>query len=738
MTNSKGVYQQKLQSLQQEYQRMLPIRLEEISKAWAQAVETNGGEEPLSEFYRLVHSLAGSGTTFGYTALSEAAKKMESPIREVRDGGIPFDETTQEKLFGLLNALKGAAEKPDGGGVAFSPPAPKRHKEHAAGSYDLFWLGEDASGAENIKTQLQQYGFHIQIFSNAADLITRLNSEKPKALALDFYDSHGVFVGLEKMTVMLQQVRPKLPFICICPRGDGLNVWQTAFRFGSLNCFAKPLDFQDLLDRVNDITENRKETPYRLFIIDDDEKLVDHMTTILAKTGMVIESATDSSKALEPLIQFEPDLILMDLYMPQVSGLDLSRIIRQDTRFLSVPIVYLSRETEVNKQLEALNTGADDFILKPVKYKFLYYSLSSRIKRARMLRAYLTRDSLTGLPNHSEFQKELAHYGEKAKVEGAPFVLALIDLDDFKAVNERYSHQEGDRMLKALSVLLKKRLSPFATVGRYGGEESAIIFHDMSIDRAWQILEQTREAFSNIKHHSGAGPFCATFSGGCASWPDYDDITDLTEAADRALGNAKFNGKNQILKASSLPKKAEQGSIGSPADDLIFMDEGDDFEILDTGAASDAPTVSMPVPKLPGNPEADLEKTEANKPLVVVVDDDSQILQHISTVLVEKGFAVNQADTGDQGFEIIKKQKPLLVLIDLLLFPGIHGFELCQMIRKTPGLEGTKIILMTAVYKDYRYRLEGKEAGANDFIEKPINYPVLFEKIRRLCPDVKL
>ncbi len=60
------------------------------------------------------------------------------------------------------------------------------------------------------------------------------------------------------------------------------------------------------------------------------------------------------------------------------------------------------------------------------------------------------------------------------------------------------------------------------------------------------------------------------------------------------------------------------------------------------------------------------------------------------------------------------------------------------MIRKTPGLEGTKIILMTAVYKDYRYRLEGKEAGANDFIEKPINYPVLFEKIRRLCPDVKL
>ena len=133
-----------------------------------------------------------------------------------------------------------------------------------------------------------------------------------------------------------------------------------------------------------------------------------------------------------------------------------------------------------------------------------------------------------------------------------------------------------------------------------------------------------------------------------------------------------------------------------------------------------------------------LEEETESLGRILVVDDDRQLLKHICTVLEERGFEVISAHIGDEGYELARRHKPNVALIDLLLFPGIHGFELCQKIRDDPGLQGTKIILMTAVYKDYRYRLEGKEAGADEFIEKPINYPQLFEKITQLAPDLSV
>lgn len=348
------------------------------------------------------------------------------------------------------------------------------------------------------------------------------------------------------------------------------------------------------------------------------------MTTILAKTGMIVEYETNPSKALEALTAFKPDLILLDLYMPQLSGLDLSRIIRQDLRFLSVPIVYLSRETEVNKQLEALNTGADDFLLKPVKYKFLFYSISSRIKRARMLRSYMTCDGLTGLPNHSSFQKKLADALDRARMEGRQLTLALLDLDNFKSVNERYSHDEGDRLLKSLTVLLKKRLGPSCITGRYGGDEFAIVFYNMSLEKASYQLDLAREAFSRINHQSGAGPLQATFSGGCAAWPAFQDISDLTEAADSALSLAKTSGKNIVKTAPSVKKPEKQEvnvrpKLPLPEDDLIFLDEDEDFDTMDLSTADETPTSAMELPTLRTQAVQlpYLKKNQRNAPLLL-------------------------------------------------------------------------------------------------------------------------
>jgi diguanylate cyclase (GGDEF)-like protein len=379
----------------------------------------------------------------------------------------------------------------------------------------------------------------------------------------------------------------------------------------------------------------------------------------------------------------------------------------------------------MSKQLEALNAGADDFLLKPVKYRFLYYSLSSRIRRARLLRGFMERDGLTGLLNHTAFQERFSAAFSRAKETDKPLSLALIDIDNFKAINEDYGHLEGDRLLKSLAILLERHLREFeqAILGRVGGEELAILMPDTDQETMKQLLEAIREHYAHIHHETASGILNSTFSCGFASTPDFTGAGALYEAADHALHEAKINGKNRIHggKPSTKPQQSEQleDSDILAEEDLIFLEDD---------------PKAQPLVKPNTQPDA----PENDKIKVVVVDDDTQMLRHIATVLGEKGFEVITAPTGDQGYDLVKKHHPRLVLIDLLLFPGIHGFELCQKIRKDKSLEGCGIILMTAVYKDYRYRLEGKEAGADDFIEKPINYPVLFDKIKALLPDAGL
>ena len=715
-------YIEKLEALRLEYQQMLPTKLENILALWQTIKKQKELGESMEEFYRQVHSLAGSGTTFGFSRLSSAAKELERGIREAQDSGslLPASIQILDDQMTKVMHTKDLRDDTDHTGaldsIHFSTGA-KVMDQH------VYWYTRDGSLAAKVKSKLYQFGFQVHLFDVVPDLLAKLEEKQPDVLILDFYLTGSEQTDSSEMKQLLEQTQSPCPLICLCPPGENLANWLQVVRAGADAYYTKPVDFHTLLEKLHQLSTHREEAPYRLFMIDDDEKLVGHMATILEKAGMVVAYETDPTKALEPLKKFAPDLILVDLYMPKLTGTELAHMIRQDSRLVAIPIVYLSRETEMNKQLEALNAGADDFLLKPVKYRFLYYSLSSRIKRARSLRRLMERDGLTGLLNHTASQERFAAAVAHAREAGSVLSFALIDIDNLKAVNDTYGHHQGDRLLKSLSILLERHLREYEhkVVGRFGGEELAVLLPDLKHQKAQQLMNIIRQHYAHIHHESPHGTFNATLSCGLASFPACADLRSLLETADNALAEAKRRGKNLVVgdpepqKPTVTPEDLESEEL-LEEDELIFLDDEEVHPIDSPHQANDG----MP----------------AETAKILVVDDDPQMLRHIETVLGEKGFEIITAPTGDQGFTRAIKEKPQLVLIDLLLFPGIHGFELCQKIRKERQLEGCGIILMTAVYKDYRYRLEGKEAGADDFIEKPINYPVLFDKIKALLPDV--
>jgi diguanylate cyclase (GGDEF)-like protein len=153
---------------------------------------------------------------------------------------------------------------------------------------------------------------------------------------------------------------------------------------------------------------------------------------------------------------------------------------------------------------------------------------------------------MTRLLSHAYFEEHGFRELERARRKGAPLAYAIMDLDRFKSVNDRYGHAAGDRVLKTLAVVLRQRLRRADVIGRYGGEEFAVLFPDTDVASAYALVDRIRTRFGEIRHRGYDVDFTVTFSAGIAGFPRYGALHELYEAADRALYRAKAAGRNRV------------------------------------------------------------------------------------------------------------------------------------------------------------------------------------------------
>jgi diguanylate cyclase (GGDEF)-like protein len=168
-----------------------------------------------------------------------------------------------------------------------------------------------------------------------------------------------------------------------------------------------------------------------------------------------------------------------------------------------------------------------------------------------MLRSFMVRDSLTGLLNHTAIKDQLDGEVAWARRQKKPLSFAMVDIDHFKKVNDTYGHPVGDRVIKSLSRLLKQRLRSSDLVGRYGGEEFAVVLVDADGPTAMKVLDTIRDDFSQLRHLGEGTEFPVTFSCGIADVSQFPDATRLSDAADKALYKAKHAGRNCVMLADN-------------------------------------------------------------------------------------------------------------------------------------------------------------------------------------------
>ncbi len=174
-----------------------------------------------------------------------------------------------------------------------------------------------------------------------------------------------------------------------------------------------------------------------------------------------------------------------------------------------------------------------------------------RAERMRTLHALMVRDGLTGLFNHNAIMQFLDLQVANARREHGAFCYAMIDVDRFKGVNDTHGHPAGDQVLMALSRGLRLRLRECDLIGRYGGEEFAVILSGVNEAQAKVIMDHLRLSFAEVIFYAGEATFTCTFSAGIAGFPGFPTAEAILEAADQALYRAKSGGRNRVEMAAA-------------------------------------------------------------------------------------------------------------------------------------------------------------------------------------------
>ncbi|MDR3478047.1 MAG: diguanylate cyclase [Gammaproteobacteria bacterium] len=530
--------QEKLRLLFEDYANKLPARIDGIEEQWA-SLQKHQDPKKLADFHREIHSLCGSSATYGYHALSQAARQLEAFLKVLMDQEIKIDsEQIQEVNFLLANLAPMSkfvsAEKL--GAVSFSLTGAVDNK--------IIYLLDKKEAAHDFREELLDSGYLVRAQKDIFQLQKALSVAAPLVIIVDI-DSFEE-AELAELVTMRKTLDVSVSLLCVSHQGDLLTRLK-AVRAGGSYFFQKPIDSFHLTRVLDQMSASTAKQPYRILIIDDSQSLAEYHALILQDAGMITSITTKPLEIMKVIADFQPDLLLMDIYMPDCSGIELAAVLRQQASYTSLPIIFLSTEDDRIKQLSALNIGGDDFLTKPILPQHLVSAVRSRAKRSGILSAFMVRDSLTELLNHTATLQQVSAEIKRAEEESLELSLVILDIDYFKSINDTYGHLMGDYVLRKLAESLLSQLRKTDIVGRYGGDEFVLILPKTNKEVSLQLCNRIREHFSRLNFKAEGIDFPVTFSMGIATYSYHQNAQNLVESADKAMYQAKEQGRNKVV-----------------------------------------------------------------------------------------------------------------------------------------------------------------------------------------------
>ncbi len=541
----------------------LPHRVAAVEEAWLALREGGWHTDLLQRLFQRIQALGGSCAKFELTQVGEAVLSLEVFLSSFVEGGI-FPKAAQlRELDALVEQLREISLTVAGADQERS----KAHQEAAAAvsnEQTVFVLENPDPVTGGLCPALNALDLKIRTYKRPRDVRARLKRERPLAVLSDACFLPELSAGGIVETLHSERLG-RVPLVIL---GDPSSLEQRleAMRAGSDAFMPLSVESDKLIAKIRELVIPPAEEPYRVLIVEDDPTQAEHAAAILRKGNMQTCTVLEPLKVLDSIREFQPNLVLLDLYMPDADGVELTTIIREHPEFVHIPIVFLSGEHDPDKQLAALSAGGDDFLDKPIRPRHLIKTVSNRIRRAQELETSLVgavaRDRLTGLMDRRALMQALHRVsGEKRHAGNAKGIL-FIGIDAAERLLDVTGIRGMDSLIAKIGVLLSDALLPADCAGRFGDYSFVVITERAQPKAISEFAASLCKTIESRLFELENQALSVTFSIGVYVVEDTEDdpwmLVSNAEKAHRIARDAGGNQTHVYVGRDSTLKKTQQ------------------------------------------------------------------------------------------------------------------------------------------------------------------------------------
>lgn len=540
--SSRPKLQPQLGELRTQFAQRLPERLTQLLEV-LQAARTDSAR--LVEARTLAHRLRGSAGSYGYPDVGEAMGCVEDCLLEADAQQLMPRDFLWQKIDTSMRDARAATQR---------APEPERLEGVGQTSKALLVVDDDILFLQQATSACRKLAIPVIAAQSEADALLSVRDHPLRAALLE------VCVEAQEAFSLARRLR-ELPgneemLVSFVSEDRRIETRVAALEAGGTRFFEKPLSEESLIEGLRHFLAQSEVRSPRVLLVDDDHEVRAQLSSYLRKLGMVTEELSTADRLIDALEETRPDVLILDVNLPRVSGIDICRALRMSERWQLLPILLATVQLDAETRLRAFRAGASDVISKPVVAEELIARVKVQEERSRLIRERADKDSLSGLLLRrallEAFQRALATCARSHQ----PLSMVLLDIDRFKSVNDTYGHLAGDRVIAQLGGLLRRRFRIDDLRGRWGGEEFMLVFPGQGTDFAMEVAQRLLKEFSNIAFIADDGQeFHTTFTAGVAAFPEGGtSVTALIRQADALLYEGKRQGRGRVLDISSSEK----------------------------------------------------------------------------------------------------------------------------------------------------------------------------------------
>jgi EAL domain-containing protein (putative c-di-GMP-specific phosphodiesterase class I)/PleD family two-component response regulator len=408
--------------------------------------------------------------------------------------------------------------------------------------------------AAEIDRYLAEQGHDLNTFDGTDELKELLVALPPHLVVVDAaFES-----ALDEIGALVKRARAEVSeriwFVALAHDAE-LPRRLRAVRAGCDAFIPLPAKPDDVIARIGELIETERSNPFRIMIVEDDRSQTLFAESILRKSGMETLAIMDGLSALDELDRFRPELILMDLYMPDVDGMELTALIREREAFISTPIVFLSGEHDADKHFEALNAGGDDFLSKPIRPKHLISAVTNRVRRARQMSSRqqpapvaAAAPAPDGTVARAALLQRLAECLAMEDARSRAGGLVAFELEDAVALRARLGEARMERLLAEIASFIAGHAGTHDMVARDGNAGFLLLNSDREPAQLETYATSIRERLSHETFAAAEGAARLLLDAGVAPFQgSVNDALAMLAAAKEAVAKARALGKHGVF-----------------------------------------------------------------------------------------------------------------------------------------------------------------------------------------------